>query len=647
MRSLIALLAASFSIVTAPHLFAQGSISGNGGGISANTNCIASAAGCSFSGPIDAQAGVYANGVAIGGAPATSGLLHWWRAGDAKTDPGCSIPATTGSPIACLPDHAAAVLGYALTASNATQTISGSRPTLVINAINGQAALSFNGTSQYLNFTDKTDPGTIFVVYNMVYPISSLTNSAASAGGGGYFAPLLSGDASNAQSGQFGYLASGSTGDIGTAKVYWGRYQAYIRAMTVDATNYINFAWSGFSQSAFGVWNIMGAANTGASIQTFKGAYQMGDPAIFPTGLTVSTLNGSGLVGAAWVSHAPAMFLNGSIAEILVYNRVLADWEKTNVVNYLQQKYGLNEPSTRLFQGFQGALETAGIPNENLFMMNSSDMINYSYRPSYLVPPLITTAGTNLHSFRNSDVLRYNGQCWMASTYGSIGNGGTGSAARNGWDIHASDDLTCRNFRFVQTVTSGTANSIVNGAHWFVDSSQVVHLILDQDVSSSDEPYETHPAVAGQLDGAWTTPVALTMSGGSAAQLDDIMQEANGTYYLFFSDQSGATATIRVATSSSLTGTFTVQSVPSLSGLGAGANGGYEAPCPIYIGPTMSNSYRSNTTYALLLDNRGAGESIAYTTTGMVGTWGPLIALNTPTAIEALCVVHNQDDFVH
>jgi hypothetical protein len=567
------------------------------------------------------------NTFSLFGAPHSSNLIHWWLASQATTDVNGQNPAANGNSISCIVDKGS-------NQNNATQANTANSPIYVANGLNGYPVLSFSGT-EYLTFTDSTDPSTIFILYQTTFPQLKPTNSGPPSMGG-YWNSLISGDATNATLTQFGYTATATTGLILSNDVYSDRWRSYIRTGTNDSgTNYITYSWSGISQAQMGIWDIFGIVNNQTSIQTYKGSHAAGNPAMKPPSLTLSTLNGNGLIGASWFSHVPGAYLIGNIAEILVYNKVLTDGQKMQVVSYLQNKYGLVEPDSKIYFGFQGYNESGSTyaPNENMFFMTSSDGINFDYRPSHLIQ---YSDSSNLHAVRNSSILRYNGNHWAAIPSITIGNGIDNPG--NVIDIFVSTD-NCRNFNWVQTISTGA--TFIVGAHWFTDTGRDIHLIVTQGPGNGFQPYEIHPTTPGLLDGPWSTLTQITGSNFPASILDCSIIKSNSTYYLYYSNQNTESGFIDVATSANLTNSYVV----TANGNWAGWGGNFESPCIVPLGPTSGSGTYPQKQFQIFLDSRGTGIYTSYTNNGILGSWTTPVPVNTPTTIQALQVVYNTDDF--
>lgn len=188
------------------------------------------------------------------------------------------------------------------------QATAGSRPTYQTGVINGQPVVRFSGTSQSLVSSAAIKPTniTIMAVYRPMAAgstptvISQTYNAGATNGWG-----LRAGSSANLT--PYADLnIGGSTTTTSTATV-----------TTVNTPQLLTATYDGVARKAYlgGVLK----ANTTAS-----GSLTYGTVASFTVG-----------------SHLATNYLNGDIAEILVYNRALSDAERQDVEAYVYAKYGV------------------------------------------------------------------------------------------------------------------------------------------------------------------------------------------------------------------------------------------------------------------------------------------------------------------
>ncbi len=195
--------------------------------------------------------------------------------------------------------------GYVL-----TQSVANKRPVRVDSEINGQTVAIFNGSTSFLSGGDILDihekSWTVYVV------------GQAYSDNGTYLAKSL-----------YGSLAGR------WSTLYYGGQLLYLYQ---DNTDLYNVAVN----RAVGSWEITTTErDTTAKENRLYANFSLLGTTPFST---VDDMDNSSrfLVGA--YNNNPdtseTLFLNGAIAEILIYDRILTDTEKTLVQNYLEEKYG-------------------------------------------------------------------------------------------------------------------------------------------------------------------------------------------------------------------------------------------------------------------------------------------------------------------
>jgi hypothetical protein len=583
--------------------------------------------------------GLYGKGV---GLPGPYGILAWWRADDATSDVNCTTPATNMGVVGCIPDHAFA-LGWTVTPHNATQSTVGAQPGFIANTGNGLPAINFNGTSQYLNFNLATEPYTLFIVYNTTIP---LPVPAA----GNTFYGLIGGDASNGANGYGAYEAFALTGL--EAVKSWGRYRQFVRTVTSDGSgNPFTWDYAANTQPITGLWDVFGIRNTGSGLRTYHGIYPEGPQMNLSDNFTPSTLNGAGLIGAAFYNHVPQWFFNGQIKEILLFG-ALTDQQYGHAAEYLDARHDRKFPAGRdVYTAFQANNETAPITtssNENLLMLTRLDNLNFAYKPSHLVPYYNSNNATfPYHGLRDPQTWLYKGACY--TTFTPAVWWGQGST-EVGVDIYQSDG-DCRanpnpQFNYCTTIyTGGTANAWSPSP--FVDSDGSTHIFFSMvDGSSHRQIYEVHPNVPDNFCGvgAWSTPIELTGTSLPTSMLDQWMFKIGATYYLWYANQSSGPSNIEVISSTNLlTGWAALESgnwlnLPATMN-GVNVSGNVEAPCPLYRGPSAAIS-GFNSYWEVLADAKGQGMFSVTSENGMTGTYGSIAAINTEGGpVQHLCPV--------
>ncbi|MCB0738779.1 MAG: T9SS type A sorting domain-containing protein [Bacteroidetes bacterium] len=204
---------------------------------------------------------------------------------------------------------------------SATQSNSSKQPELTTAAINFNDAVTFNGTSDFLDIAFNSDLNpdnfTIFSVHQV-------------AGGNAYRSPITS---RNDQSGQ--------------------PTEGYI--MYLDANGEYEF-WTGQSAGSWGyqqsgdytsgkaeIASIMGEKSSSSLI---KNMYLNGENIAGPsTQAFVKNASQSLRIGAGQTESTTGMFFwNGPIAEQIVYSGTITDAERKKITSYLAIKYGVSLP---------------------------------------------------------------------------------------------------------------------------------------------------------------------------------------------------------------------------------------------------------------------------------------------------------------
>ncbi|HEY4416726.1 MAG TPA: glycoside hydrolase family 76 protein [Verrucomicrobiae bacterium] len=227
-----------------------------------------------------------------------SGLVAWFKA-DAITN------LNNGAAVSCWPDSTGN--GF-----NAVQNLTANQPVYVSSVLNGQPVIRFNAaTNSYLWFyRPVADDFTMIFVYQSSQGISTGTSFWNGAG-------LINGE------------QNGTVDDFGTS---------------LNANGQI-LAGTGNPDTTLHSGN--GFANGQPHVVTFKRAKSTGSIALYVDGTLVSLGTGGTqsltspnvlTLGAQQVLNN---FLTGDIAEVLIYNTVLADIDRLGLERALKCKYGM------------------------------------------------------------------------------------------------------------------------------------------------------------------------------------------------------------------------------------------------------------------------------------------------------------------
>jgi Chitobiase/beta-hexosaminidase C-terminal domain/Concanavalin A-like lectin/glucanases superfamily len=218
-------------------------------------------------------------------------------------------------------------------ANNATQSNSSNQPTLVTNAVNGLPALSFNGTSDYLQFGSgfaNFVPG--FSFFMVVKPTATATNYRDYL----YFAT----NNTNTDSAIF----EANTGVSGSMNLY---------SFTGSTSSSIGSS-TAITPSQYQL--IEGTNNGAGTGILYTNGVQQATGFLYDMSNVTRTNNYIG-------GRATNFFYQGQIAEILVYNTALTTAQRAAVESYLQARYtiSLNAPSFSIPTGIYSTGQTVTI----------------------------------------------------------------------------------------------------------------------------------------------------------------------------------------------------------------------------------------------------------------------------------------------
>ena len=491
------------------------------------------------------------------------GLQLWLRA-DQGVFNEWGLPAADGDPVAIWGDLSPHL-------NDSTQEQAASRPTLQLDAVGGHPALAFNGTTAFLRHGFGGEPGTILAVYRV--NILGTSNQSQA---------LLGADTTDATA-TGAYELQAVTGFIDGQ-----RRQTYSRATTAD-----NAApsWAAATQPNCEVWQQISVRSTAAGLSLFKSGHACGAPTLPPSDATARPIApDSGTIGAGSHGRTATDFLDGSIAELIVFDRALSDAELQSVSAYLTRRYAL-EPSGRyLWAGFQGGK----LKNENLTLMQSADGLTWSYRPSHYLPP----AGDVV---RDPTIMAKDGVTWIAHTICTLVGGlqpCTAFALARSTDGFAFEFVTLVD---CSSIAIDAANSETWAPEWFIDGDGSVHLFVAiSPVGRTDKGfqiYELHPT-SDDLT-TWSQPLLVTGSGFPSNMIDPFIIRLDGLYVLWFKDEN--LKYVEYATSSSLTGDYTLKGSGDFEGWGKSLEGPALVKLPggdlrIYLDHQGGGYYHSEST---------------------------------------------------
>ena len=227
--------------------------------------------------------------------PLNSDLIAWY---DAQDPLGTGRPLSSGSAVSSWVDKS-------VNARNASQNVSGARPTYTYNVLNGNPGILFDGSASYMFLAADWNLPSTSTIFTYVQPTLS------SQGGG-----IILGSISN---------TGGWSQNI--------RYQGNVPELSCWNLNIATATVTATTSSV--IWSLR--TNTGTSAAQFR---QNG------TNLsTTSIITGNpfimGQIGALGNPGPPgAGFFQGYIFEILIYNAYLTDGQCASVESYFAAKWG-------------------------------------------------------------------------------------------------------------------------------------------------------------------------------------------------------------------------------------------------------------------------------------------------------------------
>lgn len=204
----------------------------------------------------------------------------------------------------------------------AAQSNSSNRPTLVLNAVNGHKAVSFNGTSQFLALSGSAlDVGrnsgaiNVFIVYNYPIAYSGVRTALAISTG-----------------------TSSTSSRCLVQKPASGVWSVGGRRLDADSASFING-----STVPIGAWGAVSARFVWSSsdlYQYLNGSLGGSSTSWLANGSTSDTAALSACVGAN--TAGTAEYFGGHIAEIIIYSADLNASQRATVHSYIQDTYNIN-----------------------------------------------------------------------------------------------------------------------------------------------------------------------------------------------------------------------------------------------------------------------------------------------------------------
>ena len=271
------------------------------------------------------------------------------------------------------------------------------------------------------------------------------------------------------------------------------------------------------------------------------------------------------VIGAGYYNRNVVDFLNGQIAEIIVYNAKIAAGDFRNVVNYLIGKWGLLADGSVLFSSFLGPGPVAF--HNRLYLFRSRDGVNFKYLPSNYVPTNDTNGVRDPSLVGPWQSANLGGKWWLCHTdINPSSYAGTDFAVANSADGFAFAPVTNVN-------CAALGATYVWAPSWFIDSDGSVHVIFAAGSGSGGMSlYEVHPTNAAMT--SWSSITQLTGTS-LPSQIDPFMVKIGSTYNCWYANlPSSGTKSIELMTSASLTSGYTVAQSGNWAGWGTGQREG-------------------------------------------------------------------------
>lgn len=195
-------------------------------------------------------------------------------------------------------------------------------PSIVTGALNGRQVRRFNGTNQFLTIDGSASSlkflhsaqSSVFIVFK---------NSNTSGDG----MLLATNDGTTLKTGYFAYLPNNSSSSILITKSSLGSY-------VVSAT------YTSYSSSSFSIWSAITDVTLTAALRllSYRNSAPLGETNSASNSAVSTDSSVNMLIGKYGSSSG---FLNGDIAEILVFPRALTTSERQRVERYLNSKYAI------------------------------------------------------------------------------------------------------------------------------------------------------------------------------------------------------------------------------------------------------------------------------------------------------------------
>ncbi len=223
---------------------------------------------------------------------------------------------------------------------NATQANTGIQPTLISNALNGNATLRFDGVDDFMQLgaIPAFDNNTSFTTFTVFQSLNTTNKSAI------FYSDY------NTNVPRWGLYTNEDTNPIlanyiffeaidGTSNNIFKRYQHFVTGSDTPPSPYV---------LATGVWN----GTSGNNTQLLELYRNTGIDSEFSEGVITAPSASPGTHSNTTLGAFPngTNFLEGDIAEVIIYDMVLNKVQRELVENYLMAKYNLPNLGTVYYQ---------------------------------------------------------------------------------------------------------------------------------------------------------------------------------------------------------------------------------------------------------------------------------------------------------
>ncbi len=412
------------------------------------------------------------------------------------------------------------------------QTNASNQPLKVDNALGGKPAIRFNGSTTFLDGGDildiETNSHTIFFV------------ASRNTSNGSFFAKSISGSAA----GRYGFIIESNlfyfiyqdnaSRNITSNQFQSGKY--YLVSSVVNRSQAKNQLF--FNKNLIGETPIVSDFNLNTSFNFLIGAYN----------------NSSG-----GIPPLSSLYLNGDIAEIIIYNRLLSYTERNAVENYLVNRYapplslgpditipyGFCPITLELTGEYTNIIWSTGSTNSttqisqngdywvsgtNIFGMVSYDTIRVTYpRPTIIAQKTNPCVNTpvffhtgNFNSLNNYTIQWFNGYVgdtlWLTNYQGSV----WAKVMDNGGCFRHTDTLQITLDQFSNLFSLGTDTTLCSGNSLTIED----HPLFSQFNSWQWSTGSTELSVP--IFNTGTYSITVTNNNGCTA-VDDIEVTIQGT----------------------------------------------------------------------------------------------------------------------